>query len=139
MRYRIQEGAFDLPDTLHDQSVNVFTATPSGTSPFNLVITRSVPRAERLDDHVQAEIDLMTQGLVGFTFLWKRAHTLGGQPARIVAATLDGPNGLVEQRQIVCFTPHNRSLTITATARQAFSPEQLEELNAFAASFVFGA
>lgn len=141
MEYRIQEGRFDLPEGLHDQTVNVFTATPSGPSPFNVVITRT--RAEpdlSLAEHVTRELDAMRGALVGFEHLWRRPWEVDGRPAEIAAARVggggDGGEEAMDQRQV--FTLHDgRALTFTASARGSFSAEQLEALNALFGSLRF--
>lgn len=137
MRYQIQEGEFNLPDILHDQTVNIFTITDSGPSPFNLVITRSSPRSASLSEHVKAEIDLMAQSISGFEILWQRTHQIGGKNTVIVAAKTNGPNGPMEQRLIFCIPEERKSLTITATASPSFTSEQLDFLNEFSSSFTF--
>lgn len=139
MEYRIQEGRFDLPDGLHDQTVNVFTLTPSGPSPFNVVITRArVEPNVALADHVSREIDTMRRTLVGFEHLWRRGWEVGGRPAEIAAANLGDGADRLEQRQVFTLLG-DRALTLTASAKGGFSAEQLDLLNALVASLRFEA
>lgn len=136
MIYRIQEASFDLPDGLHDQTVNVFTATPSGESPFNIVVTRaSVDGGTPLAEHVSRELAVLQHALAGYTHQWRRDHHVDGRPAEITAATVAGPPAMA-QRQVYLIDGE-RAITITASARDQFSPEQFELLNQFLSSFRF--
>jgi len=137
MEYRIQEGRFELPEGLHDQTVNVFTATPSGPSPFNVVITRARANADlSLAEHVTRELDAMRGALVGFEHLWRRPWEVDGRPAEIAAARVGTGEDAMDQRQV--FTLHDgRALTFTASARGTFSAEQLDAINALFGSLRF--
>ncbi len=138
MLYTVQEATFDLPDVLHDQTVNVFTATPAGESPFNIVITRStVDEGVTLADHVTRETDLLAQTLADFRPEWRRDHAVDGRPAQITAARIGGATPM-EQRQVYLLAGR-RSLTITASARDRFQPAQLDQLKAFLDSMRFRA
>ena len=136
MLYTVNEATFDLPEALHDQSVNIFTATPSGASPFNIVITRStVEPGSTLADHVTREIELQQQTLAGFTPEWRRDYQVDGRSAEITAARIDAQVPM-EQRQVYFLTGIS-SLTITASAQDRFQPAQLDLLNDFLDSFRF--
>jgi len=137
MLYTVNEATFDLPAELHDQSVNVFTATPSGASPFNIVITRAMieDAGLTLAEHVTREVALQQQTLAGFVHEWRRDHVVDGRPAEITAARIGGRE-VMEQRQVYTLAG-DRSLTITASARDGFDPDQLETLRQFIDSFRF--
>jgi hypothetical protein len=129
LEYRIQEGRFDLSDSFHDQTVNVFTVTPSGPSPFNIVMTRTAAKPDvSLKDHVSRELDTMQQALAGFAYLWRREHEVDGRPAEIVAARVGSGANAMEQRQVFLLLGR-RALTITASAQESLSQEQLHVLN----------
>lgn len=136
MIYRMHEASFELPDALHDQSVNVFTQTASGASPFNIVITRSsVEPGTDLKTHVDDELATLAQTLSGFELLWRNPHVVDGRSAEIIGAKLPGPPPM-QQRQVFLLEG-TRTVTVTASAAGDFTPEQLLVLNQLAQTFRF--
>lgn len=136
MLYRMHEASFDISDELHDQSVNVFTATPSGPSPFNIVVTRSSVEPDTdLKLHVDNELATMQQTLTGYKLLWRNEHIIDGRPAVIAGSSLPGPPAM-QQRQIFLIEGAC-ALTISASAAGEFTPEQLLTLNRLAQTFQF--
>ncbi|QYE33219.1 MULTISPECIES: DcrB-related protein [Sphingosinicellaceae] len=137
MLYRMHEATFEIADELHDQTVGLFTLTPSGPSPFNIVITRmTVAAGTSLKDHVGHELDTLAQTLKDYELLWRREYEIDGRPAEITGARLAGGEGFLDQRQVFTLIGQ-QSLTITASANGAFTAEQLLILDRLVETFRF--
>ncbi len=137
MLYRMHEATFEIADELHDQTVGLFTLTPSGPSPFNIVVTRATVEAgTSLKDHVGHELDTLAQTLNGFELLWRREYEIDGRPAEVTGARLAGGAGPLDQRQVFMLLG-DRSLTITASANGVFTAEQLAILDRLVETFRF--
>ncbi len=138
MRYRLQESSFELPDGLHDQSVNIFTSSTSGPSGFSIVITRgTVDLGSDLAEHVSQELQALQRTLVDFRLTYRRQHQVDGRMVEIAGATFSTGDVVVEQHQVF-LVDGPRSLTITASAAGAVSPEQFATFRDVVQSFRFG-
>lgn len=138
MRYRLQESSFELPDGLHDQSVNIFTSSASGPSGFSIVITRgTVDLGSDLAEHVSRELQALERTLVDFRLTYRRQHQVDGRTVEIAGATFSAGDTVVEQHQVF-FVDGPRSLTVTASAAGAVSPEQFATFRDLVQSFRFG-
>ena len=125
MRYRTQEASFELPDGLHDQSVNIFTSSMSGPSTFSIVISRGIVGAGvDLAGHVAGEIEALQRTLVDFRLTYRTQHQVDGRPAEVAGATFSAGDATVHQHQLF-LVGGSRSLTLTASAAGEVSPEQL--------------
>ena len=137
MQYRIQEASFELPDELHDQSVNVFTSSRSGPSPFNVIVTRDrVESGTDLGSHVTKELQLLERTLIDFRTTYRLEHRVDGRAVEVTGATFTSGDETIQQRQVFMIEDA-RSLTITASAPRDFSPDQLEALNRLIQTFRF--
>ncbi len=137
MQYRIQEASFELPDELYDQSVNVFTSSKSGPSPFNIVVTRDrVEPGTELGQHVTKELATLEHTLVDFKLAYRLEHSVDGRTVEITGATFANGGSPMQQRQVFLIDGP-RAVTITASATPDFAPDQLAVLNRLIQTFRF--
>ena len=83
MRHQTNELSFERPEWLLDQTHHLFTVTPEGPSPFNLVLSRAAVDDETLDEMVDRIIHDLSAALDGFAAGPREAAVVGGEPARI--------------------------------------------------------
>lgn len=77
--YTTNEATLLVPETWHDKSVTIFTATPEGPSAFSFVITReSVGAGELAYNYANRQLHVLEKMLAEFQML-ERAPTLMGR------------------------------------------------------------
>lgn len=78
-KYTTNEFSFDLPERLHDRSLNIFSLANDGPSDFTIVISRSpVAAGKTLEEQMTLLTSELGRQLTGFRLLDQIKRTLGG-------------------------------------------------------------
>ena len=141
MKYRMQEGSFELPEALKDKSLNVFALNDEGRNEFNLVISRADAggdkTAQELAQRLMAELG---KALAGFQLIHRQDTTVDTHPAVELAYSWNNNGVRMTQRQ-TCVLVHGpkpdkpQALLITATCLEPFSPKWNDAYNGILSSF----
>ena len=121
MRHQTNELSFERPEWLLDQTHHLFTVTPQGPSPFNVVLSRSAIDDETLDEVTDRIVRDLGSVLEGFAAKSREALVVGGEPARILQFEWLQNGQRLYQRQAVVVRdgPEGRVLhQIAATASE---------------------
>jgi hypothetical protein len=79
---QIGEGTLDVPDTWHNQSINVFTAQAPGAPGLSITINRDrLAFQSTLTDYAQAQSTKLAQQLKGYELIEQLELELDGRPA----------------------------------------------------------
>ena len=136
MTYRTNEFLFDLPQGLKDKTVNIFSATDNGPSPFSLVVSR-VPLLEgqTVADYARLQVQEMQAKMPSFTLLEQSDKKVDGEPAMFLEFVWKTESGAMHQRQILFAIPGRKLVVMfTGTCPEPFPPEWEKAFEAAAAS-----
>ena len=131
MLYRTNEFSFDLPASLNDRSVNIFSLTDDGVSEFSLVATRApLGTGETIETYTDRQISGLTKTLSGFKVNERRGLLLKGVEAVFLSYIWSSNGSLMHQLQVsfvASSSPEKTGLVVmlTATCRNRFTPEWL--------------
>ncbi|MEP7124241.1 MAG: DcrB-related protein [Byssovorax sp.] len=137
--YHANEFTLDLPEGMHDKSVQIFALANQGPSDLSIVVAREKPnQGEAMPAFANRTLTALSEQLPVLTVLSKEAVQLDGQPAIRTDYTWSSSQGKMFQRQVVTHAvAHDQMLIVTATCRDAMSPEAEAVFAAFLAKFRF--
>jgi hypothetical protein len=139
--YHANEFTLDLPEGLHDKSVQIFALADQGPSDLSVVVARERPHpGEAALGFANRTLTALSEQLALLTVLSKEAVELDGAPAIRTDYTWSSSQGKMFQRQVVAHAvAHDQMLIVTATCRDAMSPRAEAVFSAFLAKFRFRA
>lgn len=139
MRYQINEGSFNLPDGMQDNSINVLLADQSGLG-FNVVVTRSrLEPGETFEQLVDRQLQMLGQQFSKTEISDRRGHkdpSTGALRAVEYAVQFKQDGLMVYQRQIgYLLGDTGRVVVLTAAAQSPLTDDQLMQWREIYSSF----
>lgn len=122
--YRVQEGAFDIPEQLHDCSVNVFTLSRDEASDFSVIVTREPHRSDESGQECGDRLIAAALAEAPGSTVMRRFHESlrVGRAYGVELVIKLGNTPVVQRVLIVPLRP--TTLVFTASAKHAFTAEQ---------------
>ena len=130
MLYHLNEFTFDLPLTLKDKTVNVFSLHDTEPSDFSLVISRGPTlEGETISSFTARQLQHFAKSLAGFELLRHVDLTLNQKvPATFLDFKWTSQSNAVNQWQLGFLTNDKAqgrdiAVLVTATCKDHFTPE----------------
>ena len=125
--YNIDEGAFELPGTWSDQSINVLGRPAPDGSNFGLVVTRfALQDGQNLEAFADKHVEDHAQTLRGFELLGRRAGVIGKLPA--VEAKIRWLNDTHAMFHYLAFVGYYGRVVVLTASSYASNSEECEKL-----------
>jgi hypothetical protein len=134
-RHRINEAAFEIPERWRDKTVHVFVEGDALPASFSFVINKDrLGENEEPVEFAERQLTQLAGSLSDFRVADRGQRPVSGAPALILEFTWSADQGRMRQRQV--FVTIGRDvLILTATALDAFTEDQIRDLDALLDSF----
>lgn len=137
--YHINEGTFDVPDNLEDETTHVLGWPPSdnNSSPFTLTIDRDVlQQGETLRSYIKNQLDNLKNNLKDFTLIRHDTGTISGRNVEKIEYVWEKDDAKIVQQQVYLANKNNL-LIFTATMFDEFTSSGSDMFRKIISTFKF--